>query len=82
MRNLPVLAIKGEMLFMNFFEQKLVKGMYLKIINLIHVTLAIQRLTTCCSEFLSPSYMYLPPTSLLYVATNSPRTSRLTQPVQ
>jgi hypothetical protein len=30
----------------------------------------------------SPSYTYLPPTSLLYLPIHSPRASRLTQPVQ
>jgi hypothetical protein len=60
MRNLPVLVIECEMLFMNFFEWKLVKSRYLKIIRLIHMTLAIQQLAACCSESLSPSYRYLP----------------------
>jgi hypothetical protein len=70
------------MLFINFFEWKFVKSRCLKIICLIRVTLAIQQLATCCSESLSPSYTYLPPTSLLYVPTHSTHASCLTQPVQ
>jgi hypothetical protein len=69
------------MLFMNFFERKLVKSIYLKIIRLIRVTLGVQRLAACCSESLSPSYTCLPPTSLLYVTTHSLRASHLIQPV-
>jgi hypothetical protein len=69
MRNVPVLAIKCEMLFMNFFERKLVKSMYLKIIRLIRVMLAVQRLAAYCLESVSLTRTYRPPPSCKYLLT-------------
>lgn len=57
-----------EILSITFFEQNIMKSKYIKIINLIRLMLSIQRLATCCLESQSPSYIYLPSTSILYVA--------------